>query len=69
MVIESGDGEIKIEIESSVKESFGDQIEKVIKEKLAEMQVTSCHLKIDDKGALDYTIKARVEVAVNRANE
>ena len=69
VVIESGDGEIKIEIESSVKESFGDQIEKVIKEKLAEMQVTSCHLKIDDKGALDYTIKARVEVAVNRANE
>ncbi len=69
VAIEPGDGHITIQIESIVKDAFGDQIEKVIKEKLAEMEVTSCRVKIDDKGALDYTIKARVEVAVNRANE
>ncbi len=67
--IEPGDGKITLFIESIVKDAFGEQIEKVILEKLAEMDVTSCQLKIDDKGALDYTIKARVEVAVNRANE
>lgn len=69
VAIEPGDGDIKIQIESVVKEAFGDQIEKVIKEKLRDMNIKSCHLKIDDKGALDCTIKARVEVAVNRSNE
>lgn len=69
VTLKPGDGDIKIILDSIVKDSFGEQIEKVIREKLEEMQVSSCLMTIDDKGALDYTIKARVEVAVNRANE
>ena len=69
LMIGPGQGHIRIEVESSVKESFGDQIEKVIREKLEELGVTSCNLSINDKGALDYAIKARVEVVVNRSNE
>lgn len=56
-------------IESSVKESFGKQIEETIMKKLEDMGVTRCSLYIEDKGALDYTIRARVETAVKRANE
>lgn len=69
VAIEPGDGDIKIQIESIVKDAFGDQIEIAIREKLSEMNIGSCHVKIDDKGALDCTIKARVEVAVNRSYE
>lgn len=60
---------IELEIESPVKEAFGEQIEKTIREKLKEMGITSCLLKIEDKGALDFTISARVETVVRRANE
>lgn len=69
VAIEPGDGEIEIQIESIVKDAFGDQIDQAIREKLNEMNISSCRLKIDDKGALDCTIKARVEVAVNRSYE
>ena len=69
VAIEPGDGDVKIQIESIVKDAFGDQIEKAIREKLSEMNIESCQVKIDDKGALDCTIKARVEVAVNRSYE
>jgi citrate lyase subunit gamma (acyl carrier protein) len=46
---------------------FGDQIINVIKKKLNEMKVINVKIIAQDKGALDYTIKARVETAVKRA--
>ncbi|MGG7163020.1 citrate lyase acyl carrier protein [Clostridium ihumii] len=62
------DGEgIELELESIVMKQFGDQIEKTILETLKELGVTSVLVKAQDKGALDYTIKARVETAVKRA--
>lgn len=69
VTIEPGDDGLSIQIDSPVIHAFGEQIEKVIREKLKDMNVTTCKLRIDDKGALDYTIMARVEVAVMRSNE
>lgn len=64
------DGEgIELELESIVMKQFGDQIEKTILETLKELGVTSVLVKAQDKGALDYTIKARVETAVKRAQQ
>lgn len=57
-----------IEIESSVKNEFGQQIEAVIKKTLNTLGITGCKLKIEDKGALDCTIAARVTTAVERAS-
>lgn len=57
---------IEIELESIVGQQFGDQIEKVILEKLEEMGISSIYIKAQDKGALDYTIRARVETAIKR---
>lgn len=62
--IENG---IEIELESVVEKQFGEHIRKVIKEKLEELGVNNVHIKAQDKGALDYTIRARVEGAVKRA--
>ena len=68
ITVDNGEG-ITIELESSVKKQFGKQIEKVIRETLEELNVENVKLTAVDKGALDYTIKARVEVACFRAAE
>jgi len=68
MLMPSSDG-IKIELESVVEKQFGDEIRKTIKEKLEELGVDGVTIKAIDKGALDYTIKARIETAVKRAGE
>lgn len=57
---------IVIELESVVEKQFGNHIKKVIEEKLKEMGITSVLVKAQDKGALDYTIRARIEGAVKR---
>ncbi|MCL2322019.1 MAG: citrate lyase acyl carrier protein [Oscillospiraceae bacterium] len=56
-----------LELDSIVKLQFGDHIEKLILNKLKEMQVENVFIKAQDKGALDYTIISRVETAIKRA--
>lgn len=58
---------IKIEIESPVLTQFGDRIREVIEETLKINNVKNAYIKAQDKGALDFTIRARVETALNRA--
>lgn len=57
---------IEIELESSVEKQFGDQIRAVIEKSLKDLGITSVKVNAQDKGALDYTIKARIEGAVKR---
>lgn len=58
---------ITIELESSVAEIYGDAIEALILETVKAMKVEGVKLLIQDKGALDYVIKARVQTALLRA--
>ncbi len=63
------DGEgINIKLESIVMKQFGSQIKKVITETLGELDVENVDVVAVDKGALDCTIKARVEAAVRRSS-
>ncbi len=64
-----GSGKIELEIKSPVMNLFGKQIEKTILDTLEAKGITSCKLYLEDKGALDFTIRARVETAVKRSNE
>lgn len=48
---------------------FHREIEKVIRDTLAELGVDKIDVTCEDKGALDYTIKARLTVAVQRMEE
>ncbi|MGL4253765.1 MAG: citrate lyase acyl carrier protein [Fusobacteriaceae bacterium] len=66
IILTPGENGIEIELESSVQKQFGKQIEKVIRERLVEMGITSVQVNAKDRGALDYTIRARVEGAVQR---
>ncbi|WP_027633226.1 citrate lyase acyl carrier protein [Clostridium hydrogeniformans] len=67
MVYPNEEGKIEINLESIVKKQFGEVILQVIEDKLKEMSVESITIKAQDKGALDYTISARVETAIMRA--
>ena len=59
--------EIEIELESIVKIQFGDQIIAAARGMVQEMGANCVHIKIEDKGSLDYVVRARTEAALRRA--
>ncbi len=61
--------DLQIKIESIVFEFYGDQIMKVIKDTLDELQIDKVHVLVQDKGALDYTIKSRLMTALERMKD
>lgn len=60
---------LTIDIQSIVYDQFKNQIEKVIQDTLNELNISLIYVSIDDKGALDYTIKARLLTAIKRMRE
>ena len=60
------DDGLNIQLDSVVQAQFGDDILSVVKEVLAECGVEQAQLSIQDRGALDCVIRARVETAINR---
>jgi len=75
--LESSDLLVKIEpnekleivINSDVNKQFGKQIRQVVENTLAQLNVNNGLIIIDDKGALDCVITARVQSAVLRASQ
>lgn len=67
MVKPNEDRGIEIQLDSIVLKQFGDQIENVIRETLKELEVENVLVIANDRGALDFTIKSRVETAIKRA--
>lgn len=76
--LESSDAQVTIEpnasgiefsLESSVINQYGKQIKAVVLDTLKNLGVENANIRVVDKGALDCTIKARVECAVHRAAE
>lgn len=75
--LESSDAQVTVEpadtlsinIESSVLNQFGRQIKATVEETLERLEVTSGEVSVVDKGALDCTLKARVEAAVFRSSD
>ncbi len=64
----SGKG-IKINLQSTVKKQFGKQIIKVTNNLLKELSVEDALIQINDIGALDCTIEARLAAALYRGAE
>lgn len=65
--VEPHDGDLRIEIESVVYNQFGEEIEKMVREVLAEFQVNNAIIRLNDRGAVECAIRARVETALKRA--
>lgn len=60
---------LEVTVTSTVMAQFGDQIRAVVDETLAKMGVAAGEVTVEDKGALDCTIRARVQAAVLRAGD
>ena len=67
VMIEEGDGKVEFSLESSVINQYGNQIRKVALETLNNLGVNNAKVTMIAKGALDCTIKARIEAAVYRS--
>ncbi|MBR7046168.1 MAG: citrate lyase acyl carrier protein [Lachnospiraceae bacterium] len=67
VTVEPGEGRIDFELDSAVINQYGNQIRKVAMQTLKNLEIDDIRLKIVDKGALDCTLKARIEGAVYRA--
>lgn len=66
IMIEPSD-KLDISLNSVVKEQYGDKILKAINQVLDEEGVTKANIIIEDKGALDFTIRARMRTAIERS--
>lgn len=60
---------LQIRLESVVAQQFGDAIEAVVREVLAEQNVENANVRVVDRGALECVIRARVETAILRGKE
>jgi len=69
VMVEPGEGTIDFSLDSVVINQYGNQIRRVVYETLAKLGVNNVRISIVDKGALDCTIKARVEGAIYRSVE
>ena len=67
--IAPADNGIEIELNSVVQAQFGEDILAVVREVLAECGVENARVSVQDRGALDCVIRARVETAVLRGKE
>lgn len=67
--IEPSENGIEIDLKSNVIRQFGDRIREVIGETLDTLGIENCSISVTDKGALDCTIRARVESAAFRSAE
>ena len=67
VTVEPGEGGIQLELSSSVMNQYGRQIKATVLETLERLDVTVARVTVVDKGALDCTLKARVECAVLRS--
>ena len=67
VTVEPGGEGIELTLQSSVMNQYGRQIKETVLETLERLEVKSGKVTVVDKGALDCTIKARVECAVFRS--
>lgn len=66
VTVEPGEG-ITLDLSSSVMNQYGRQIKATVLEALERLDVKDACVTVVDKGALDCTLKARVECAVYRS--
>jgi citrate lyase subunit gamma (acyl carrier protein) len=69
MVIVEPHDKLTVDIESTVKKQYEHLIRAQVDSVLKTLDISAGHIRVSDRGALDYAIAARVEAAVRRASE
>ncbi|MDR1836017.1 MAG: citrate lyase acyl carrier protein [Fusobacteriaceae bacterium] len=65
--VEPSESGLKLTIDSIVMNQYGPQIKQVVTKTLEELDVINAVVRVVDRGALDCTIRARVQCAVFRS--
>ena len=58
---------VEVVLKSIAESRFGKQIRLLIEETLSELEVVEARVQVEDRSALDCTIKARLVTAIHRA--
>lgn len=66
--VEPGEA-MEILIHSTVEKQFGDRIREVLQNELERLEFESVRVQVDDYGALDFALTARLETALRRGME
>lgn len=60
---------LEINLKSDVQKQYGNQILKLVNQILEEENINNAQITINDKGALDFVISARLKTALYRASK
>lgn len=58
---------IELELDSPSMDAFGENMERAVRETLKSLGIDHGFVKVQDRGALDCTLRARTETATRRA--
>jgi len=69
VTVSKGDGDIKINLSSKVLYQYGDSIRNIILQTLKKLDVNDVTVDVEDMGAFEYVIVARLEAAIYRSQK
>jgi len=59
--------DVDLQVESIVIKQYGERIRSVAKEVVSKLGLSGAKLRVQDRGALECTLRARLETAIERA--
>ena len=69
VTVSKGEGDIKINLSSKVLYQYGDSIRNTILKTLKKLDVNDVTVDVEDMGAFEYVIVARLEAAIYRSQK
>ena len=69
VTVSKGEGDIKINLSSKVLYQYGDSIINTILQTLKKLDVNNVTVDVEDMGAFEYVIVARLEAAIYRSQK
>ena len=69
VTVSKGEGNIKINLSSKVLYQYGDSIKNTILQTLKKLHINDVTVDVEDMGAFEYVIVARLEAAIYRSQK
>ncbi len=69
VTVSKGEGDIKINLSSKVLYQYGDSIRNTILQTLKKLNINDITVDVEDMGAFEYVIVARLEAAIYRSQK
>ena len=69
VTVSKGEGDIKINLSSKVLYQYGDSIRNTILQTLKKLDINDVTVDVEDMGAFEYVIMARLEAAIYRSQK